>query len=102
MCNSLSLVLWTVFLVGQVVPVVLHRIWCEQAVPAGGTGGTGIARAHAARTDRQSFMVVPPVPRISPTKLCRTGWSTTSTTGPTKKTVQRTNEMELHITTTPL
>ena len=84
MCNSISLVLWTVFLVGQVVPVVLHRIWCEQAVPAGGTGGTGIAWAHAGRTDRQSFMVVPPVPRISPTKLCRTGWSTTSTTGPTR------------------
>jgi hypothetical protein len=56
----------------------------QDLVRAGGTGGTGIAWAHAGRTDRQSFMVVPPVPRISPTKLCRTGWSTTSTTGPTR------------------
>jgi len=84
MCNSIFTSPLDLSSVGPVVPVVLHRIWCEQAVPAGGTGGTGIARAHAARTDRQSFMVVPPVPPISPTKLCRTAWSTTSTTGPTR------------------
>jgi hypothetical protein len=83
MCNSISLVLWTVFLVGQVVPVVLHRIWCEQAVPAGGTGGTGIAKgsccsrgsaifhggptgpthwSHQKSAERPAVPPVPPVP----------------------------------------
>ena len=44
-------------------PVVLHRNWREQVVL---TGGTNLPRTvHA---DRQSFMVVPPVPPMSTTK----------------------------------
>lgn len=73
MCNSIFTSPLDLSSVGPVVPVVLHRIWCEQAVPAGGTGGTGIAWAHAGRTDRQSFMVVPPVPPIGPTKSLQNG-----------------------------
>jgi len=41
MCNSIFTSPLDLSSVGPVVPVVLHRIWCEQAVPAGGTGGTG-------------------------------------------------------------
>jgi hypothetical protein len=49
--------------VGRVGPVVLHRNWRQQVVL---TGGTNLSRAvHA---DRQSFMVVPPVPPMSTTK----------------------------------
>ena len=84
MSNSILVSRRTLSAVGPVVPLVLHKIWCEQVVPPGGTGGTGMRRAMLARADRQSFMVVPPVPPISPTKLCRTAWSTTSTTGPTR------------------
>jgi hypothetical protein len=52
--------------VGRVGPVVLHRNWREQVVL---TRGTNLSRAVYA--DRQSFMVVPPVPPISTTKSLR-------------------------------
>ena len=71
MCNSIFTSPLDLSSVGPVVPVVLHRIWCEQAVPAGGTGGIGVRRT--ARADWQSFMVVPPVPPIGPTKSLQNG-----------------------------
>ena len=65
--------------VGRVGPVVLHRNWREQVVL---TGGTNAPRAvHA---DRQSSMVVPPVPPFGTTKSLRIGCSTTGTPGPTR------------------
>jgi hypothetical protein len=67
MCNSILISPLTVSAVGPVVPVVLHRIWCEQVVPPGGTGGTGVRRGHAAPCGTASIMV-PPVPPIGPTK----------------------------------
>jgi hypothetical protein len=48
--------------VGPVVPVVLHRIWREQVVPPGGTGGTGVRAMLRARIGNL------PVPPIGPTK----------------------------------
>ena len=58
--------------------MVLHRNWREQVVL---TGGTNAPRAvHA---DRQSSMVVPPVPPFGTTKSLRIGCSTTGTPGPT-------------------
>jgi hypothetical protein len=47
-----------------------------------GTGGTGAG--DVAHADRQSFMVVLPVPPAVPPKLCRTARSTTGPTGPTR------------------
>jgi hypothetical protein len=80
MCNSILVGPWTLSAVGPVVPLVLHRIWCEQVVPLDGTGGTGVRRAMLARADRQSC----PVPPMVPPKLCRTACSTTGPTGPTR------------------
>jgi len=83
MCNSIFTSPLDLSSVGPVVPVVLHRIWCEQAVPAGGTGGTGIAkgsccsrgsaifhggptgpthRSHQKSAERPAVPPVPPVP----------------------------------------
>jgi hypothetical protein len=64
--NSIFIPLQTDSLVGPVGPVVPSRIWCEQAILTGEKGGTSVRRA--ARADRRSFMLVPPVPPISPTK----------------------------------
>jgi hypothetical protein len=86
MCKSNFVISRDRLLVGPVGPVVLHRIWCEQAVPAGGTSGTGVRRT--ARADWQSFMggptgpthwshqksaerpAVPPVPPVPPVARC--------------------------------
>ena len=83
MCNSIFTSPLDLSSVGPVVPVVLHRIWCEQAVPAGGTGGTGIAKgscssrgsaifhggptgpthwSHQKSAERPAVPPVPPVP----------------------------------------
>jgi hypothetical protein len=79
MCNPTSLFLKTVFAVGPVVPVVLHRIRWGQAVPPSGTGGTSVRRAGADRTNRnhggplgptvrshQKSAVLPAVPPVPP------------------------------------
>jgi hypothetical protein len=87
MSNSILVSPRTLSAVGPVVPLVLHKIWCEQVVPPGGTGGTGMRRAMLARADRQSFMVVhggPTGPTMVPPKLCKTACSTTGSTGPAR------------------
>jgi hypothetical protein len=84
MCNSILISPWTVSAVGPVVPVVLHRIWCEQVVPPGGTGGTVCAGRCCPRgsaifhwLSHRSHPSVPP-------KVCRTDCSTTGPTSPTR------------------
>jgi hypothetical protein len=75
--NSIFISLDSFFAGGRVGPVVLHRNWREQVVL---TGGTNAPRAvHA---DRQSSMVVPPVPPFGTTKSLRIGCSTTGTPVP--------------------
>lgn len=83
MCNSILISPWTVSAVGPVVPVVLHRIWREQVVPPGGTGGTGVRRAmlparignldggptsptHRSHQKSAELPAVPPVPPVPP------------------------------------
>ena len=81
MCNSIFIGPLDRFSVGPVVPVVLHRNWCEQVVPPGGTSGTGVRRAmpttnvnhggptgptHRSHQKSAELPAVPPVPPVPP------------------------------------